>query len=363
MSENSVSENIVFTIFTKNYLAYARTLADSLNNTNKSISYVAILLDDPQEHFNPAEETFEIILGSKLLLDAVGAVKLFTSSPLEACCLAKPLFAKYLLETRAVSKLLYLDSDIVVLDFLGPLFEYLDCHDILLFPQTLTPCPESKEFLDRNLIRTGIFNAGMFAVSSRSLALKFLNWWFTRCLQDCSRTSSSSGYLDQKWLNLVPIFFETTLICRGREHNVAAWNLCERTVSKLQERYLCQDLPIVTWHMSIPEGCIDRVFNYPMSKEQDHQIIRTVYDSYKSNLFAHGYAHNKDYPYSFNYYVDGKQIGQFERFFVRHLGEHAIRDPSLFERKGFSYLGWCTWLCFQYLKVLLRRFLQKYYII
>jgi hypothetical protein len=338
-----VSSRLVFTIFTKRYLAHARTLSESLRATNPHIRQVAILLDEPEGFFDPRQEPFEIIQGAKLVKERIGEKRLFTSSSLETSCRAKALFAQHLLETQSVSQLLYLDSDILVLHSLDELFERFQGHSLVLFPQALSSHSREKIFLDRNLIRTGIFNGGMFGVSSDAPGLEFLNWWFTRTLGDCSLTSEYGGYLDQKWLNLAPIFFPSALIYREPDCNIAAWNLFERSIQLRNNQYFCNEKPVITWHLSTPGNSPEGVFRYPCNASgSSREAIQAFYTAYFERLTFHGFEQTRGWPYSFDFYTCKRRVSLVERKLAGMFDNKSENHDSIYEQGQIRSLGW--WL-------------------
>ena len=117
---------LIYTVFTKNYLAQARTLAQSLRISNPTVPFVAILLDDPKGYFDPHSEPFEVLQGTFIIQEKLTQKQLFKLNALELCCAVKPLFGTYLFKTRQVRELLYLDSDMVVLGELSRIFADLD---------------------------------------------------------------------------------------------------------------------------------------------------------------------------------------------------------------------------------------------
>ena len=81
---------------------------------------------------------------------------------------------------------------------------------------------------EKQILNSGIFHAGFFALKRSSETLKFLDWWQKR--------TAEKGYIqlckgmngDQLWLEHVPIFFEKVLVEKHEGLNVGAWNLAER---------------------------------------------------------------------------------------------------------------------------------------
>jgi hypothetical protein len=54
-----------------------------------------------------------------------------------------------------------------------------------------------------------------------------MNWWAEMCFYKCEIDKSNGHYVDQTYLNLMPIYFDRVGILRHRGCNVAVWNQIE----------------------------------------------------------------------------------------------------------------------------------------
>ena len=57
-------------------------------------------------------------------------------------------------------------------------------------------------------------------------------------------------FVDQKWLNLAPIFFKQVELLNHPGCNTAYWNLHERVVSKKGEKFFVNEQPLLFYHYS-----------------------------------------------------------------------------------------------------------------
>jgi hypothetical protein len=69
----------------------------------------------------------------------------------------------------------------------------------------------------------GCFNAGMIAAAADASA--FLRWWGMLCDSHCAKDTARGYYDDQAYLDLAAVNFPEISIYRGRDENVAAWNI------------------------------------------------------------------------------------------------------------------------------------------
>ena len=76
-----------------------------------------------------------------------------------------------------------------------------------------------------------------------------MEWWAERCCVECS-ASSETTYVDQKYLDLIPLYFDDVGIIKHKGCNVAAWNssYLQRTV--VDNVVLVAGQPIIFIHYS-----------------------------------------------------------------------------------------------------------------
>jgi hypothetical protein len=57
-------------------------------------------------------------------------------------------------------------------------------------------------------------------------------------------------FVDQKWIDLVPAFFDKVCILKHPGCNIAYWNLHERTLSQGKDAILVNNQPLCFFHFS-----------------------------------------------------------------------------------------------------------------
>jgi hypothetical protein len=129
----------------------------------------------------------------------------------------------HLIERGDGDVVLYVDPDTCF--FRDPLELCLELGDggILVTPHWRPPDPygPSQPFLTNFM--DGLFNAG--CVVARKDGKAALEWWAEACLARCDLDYSRGLYLDQKYLDLLPVWFPETVICQNRGCNLADWNV------------------------------------------------------------------------------------------------------------------------------------------
>ena len=76
----------------------------------------------------------------------------------------------------------------------------------------------------------GAFNLGFVAITNDDEGRRFSQWWDDRLRDWCHDRLDIGLFVDQKWCNLAPCFFDRVRILRDPGYNVASWNLSQRVM-------------------------------------------------------------------------------------------------------------------------------------
>lgn len=283
---------IVFTICSNNYLAQAKILKDSIHEYNPEYKIVIGLVDKLSEQidysfFMPTEilPVEEIGINNfNELTQRYDIIELNTS--------VKPSFFKYLSNKYSPNNIFYIDPDIKIYSPFEFLEKKLEKHSILLTPHIYTPIkldgntPNEQIFLSH-----GIYNLGFLGLNTKKeQAKKLLDWWEERCLQLCYRDSTKGLFVDQYWINFVPIYFSETYIIHNYGYNMGPWNLHERKIVKTENNkyYLNDESQLIFYHFSSydykkPEE-INKPFYNRFSFENRPDLIDLYKDYYNELL-------------------------------------------------------------------------------
>lgn len=221
-----------FTIVTANYLAQAKTLADSFVAHNEDYRFVICLLDKINGRFNAADfSPYEILavedLGIPYFAEMNARYDMFEMSNA-----LKPFFAEYLCQqSAALNLLLYLDSDMMVFQSFRYIETCLEDYAICLTPHILTTIPRDGFSPDESsFLNSGIFNGGFFAIAIVDEAIRFIRWWKEKLRFYSLHDVCRGFFVDQIWLNFVPYFFDKVFVVKHAGYNMAYYNLHERYI-------------------------------------------------------------------------------------------------------------------------------------
>jgi hypothetical protein len=212
---------IVCTIVTPDFLTQAAALMLSIRALGASCRYVILATEPVPTTLEGAE-----ILTPDVLCDPDGLVASITAKYGENLdhlrWSLKGAFIRHLVSMNPDCCVLYCDCDLCFFAWPDYIFQCLDAGGIVLTPhwRPLDPVNASEEF--RLNFLDGLFNAGCIAANRAGSAA--LTWWSEACLAACESNYQKGLYHDQRYLDLLPIYFPETVICRHQGINIADWN-------------------------------------------------------------------------------------------------------------------------------------------
>lgn len=226
-----------FTSFSYSYLNRARVLAASLRRLHPEWVLWAVITDKPPPGFtfDLASEDFHRAVTAEELFGEATNNWLFGHDIVEACTAVKGRALQFILEDPDAEKVLYFDPDIAAFNVLDPIVDLLDDHSIVLTPHQIDPEPADAALaiIDNEIgsLQYGTFNLGFIAVNRSEEAGRFARFWAERLFDWCHDRLDIGVFVDQKWCNLVPGFFDGVKVLRDPGYNVASWNLSNRTMT------------------------------------------------------------------------------------------------------------------------------------
>lgn len=224
---------LAFTLCSVNYLAQARTLGDSLLQTNPDYQYVIGLVDQ----LSRANLPTDLLPPYPMLeVDQIGIPDFAAMGDrydiTELNTAVKPFYIDYFYETYPdVTQIIYFDPDIIVYQPLTKLNQDLTTYSIVLTPHLCSPTPDWERPNEQHHLNTGIYNLGFIGLRRDATARQFVRWWKERLVYECRIDLCAGLFVDQHWVNFAPVYHDNVLIERHPGYNVAYWNLHERWLS------------------------------------------------------------------------------------------------------------------------------------
>jgi hypothetical protein len=244
-------KKIVVTTCSANHLAQAKSLGDSLLSFNPEYKLVIGLVDKLENRVDPGFYYPHHLVEVEALHIPEFAEMYHRYTTLELNCALKCFFLQYALDAYRPDILFFLDSDILVFDSFKFFEERLVDHSILLTPHITEPYPEDKHRpQEKEILKTGIFNAGFLGLKNDANSHALLDWWKPRMVDQCYERPKEGLNVDQKWLEFVPFYFKNVKVILHAGCNVAYWNLHQREIRKQGNKYFVNNEPLIFFHYS-----------------------------------------------------------------------------------------------------------------
>ncbi|MEO1538186.1 MAG: hypothetical protein AAFR73_10690 [Pseudomonadota bacterium] len=226
-----------FTSFSYSYLNRARVLAKTLRAQHPDWVLWAVVTDEcpPDLPHDWTREAFDRVLVPADLMGADWDAWLFGHTIVEACTAVKGAAACHILDQPDCEKLFYFDPDIAVFNPMSDIVELLDTAAIVLTPHQTDPAGrgERQNIMDNEVssLMHGAYNLGFIALANVAEGRRFATWWDERLRDWCHDRKDIGVFVDQKWCDLVPCFFDEVKVLRDPGYNVASWNLSHRKMT------------------------------------------------------------------------------------------------------------------------------------
>lgn len=293
---------IAFTLCSNNYLPMARVLGESMLRHNPQVRFIIGLVDSPDPAIDyKALGPFEVIPANEIGIPKFEEMVL-RYSIVELNTAVKPFYFRYLLAKYPEEKDLkvcYFDPDICVYASLAQIEQSLETSAIVLTPHTTAPIAlDTKHPGENTFLNFGLYNLGFCGVRRSQAAEAMLNWWAERLAELCRNDVANGIFVDQLWINLVPLFFTDVEISRHPGLNVAYWNLHER---KLQFRdgqwHVNGQWPLVFFHFSNLAMNGPSITKVPTRFTLDDlPELKPLFEEYRAKLEAYKIAHFSKLP-------------------------------------------------------------------
>jgi lipopolysaccharide biosynthesis glycosyltransferase len=291
---------IAFTICTNSFLSLARAAAKSFLKHHHDYEFFVGIIDPRDPDIEKYYEGFKIVYCDKIGVDGLESMaKSYNIS--ELSCALKSYFTRFFIkEYPSASEILYLDADLF---FYAPLAELAGLHteyDIVLTPHIINPMVfDGKQPDEIAYLATGTYNGGFFSMRVTENSRRFINWWCERMRDYCFYSLEQGLFVDQKWMNLVPVFFDKVFIIKAPGYNVSYWNLHERSISLENDQYwVNKEDKLRFFHYSsinLKQGIL-------FYKQQDRftetslPLVKDLFMKYRELVFHEGYEQTSKSP-------------------------------------------------------------------
>jgi len=329
----------VFTCAAFNYIPKVRMLFRSLRELHPDWILHLALADERRPEIDLTSEPFDHVLSVDMLDIPAWKGWAFCHTIVELATAIKPFALAKLLKLPDTAKVIYLDPDTVAFSRLDDILAALDEGNIVLTPHQTTPEKTLTAIIDNEVssLRHGIYNLGFIGVAATEVGLAFADWWSQRLYYFCRADIPKGLFTDQRWIDLVPAFFEGVAIMRSSRHNVAPWNLTTRIVQKdAQGKYLVDGEPLGFYHFTGFDSGAHRTMSIKNSRGSSGiDELVSWYVTQTRDLSKDPLA---NVPWAFGTYSNGDLITKAQRVVYRERADLQAAYPNPFEASG--YLIW-----------------------
>ena len=303
MGINAIQDfDAFFTICSKNFLAHARVLYNSVRSHYPDSRFFVVLCDRVDGLFDPKQEPFEFIYLDELNLpDLAEMANRYNITEFNTA--VKPFAFLRLMESYQVDSVVYLDPDIFIVDRMHEIDSVIAMGaDAVLTPHILQPA-EKDQIHDRNMLQFGIYNLGFVALKNTPPVKMFLEWWGRRLEKECVIRLEDGLFVDQKWADLLPAFVPNTKIIHHPGYNVAYWNLPQRKITMSGGGWFSNGQPLRFVHFSGNRLDDPTTFSRHSQQVTIENIgdMRELLNSYRQQVYAQGHHFYRTLPYAYNW--------------------------------------------------------------
>lgn len=335
----------LFTIVSKNYLAYARTLLNSVAKMHPEFKLFLCLVDEIDDCFKPDEELFSIVKADELGIPSFRDMAL-RYDVMELNTAVKPFMFRWMFNNLNIGAAIYLDPDIRLYSRLDHLIDELNQGaSIVLTPHIHRPLEDGKLPDDHSMLEAGVFNLGFMAANNCKESIDYIDWWGRKLLTQAVSDISKNLFTDQKWCDLAPCFLENLKVLKHSGYNVAYWNLAHRNIVKTSnDVFEVNNQPLVFFHFS----GINPKSRESVSKHQDRfnwkdisKDCQFLFSQYIDELLRNGWETTSKWTYAYSTVSDSFYVASV----IRHL--YRATHPKPISLDGVDIEKYLVGLCNQ----------------
>lgn len=291
-----------FTICSKNFTAYAKTLFDSVRQHHPDAEMYLFLCDDVDADYNVQSLQFPVVSLADLdIPDAKAMSERYNITEFNTAI--KPFAFSYLFKKLHKDRVVYVDPDILLTSPMHEVIvEFEKGAECILTPHILEPA-ENVEVSDIKMLVFGIYNLGFIGLRNTEEVVNIVDWWARRLEHECIIDLPNGLFVDQKWADLLPAYIKRTSILHHRGYNVAYWNLSQRKISLVDGVWFSNDQQLRFVHFSGNKLDDESVFSrhsWSITRENIGDL-NYLLDYYRIAVYANGHAEYSKLAYSFNW--------------------------------------------------------------
>ena len=319
------------TIGSRNYWAHLCVAAQSIIRHHPD-SKISVVLIDGNGEIDLLKFPGEIYLLEEIGIKGLEHFRIKYGVS-ELATAIRPWVHQYFFNLNDLKRIIYFDLDLWFKSSIESVIQDCSGHPIAFCPTTLSEYPLDGCYPDARSYRlSGLYNAGFMILERCEETEAFLRWWQEWLTNHCRFDTNNGFFGDQRFLDVVPLFFPKTKMIRDIGCNVAYWNIHERNLKIHENQYLVDSVPLRFFHFS---GFNVKVSNR-LSKTNDNRdylkegnAIDTLKKGYYRELLNFDLEKYERIPYQYSTLSNGTQIQVAFRYYCLDHPEilEGISDP------------------------------------
>lgn len=254
----------------------------------------------------------------------------FAHSLMELATAIKPFVLHRVL--AGVDAVVYLDPDTLVFSPLVEVVDGLEGGDILLTPHQVQPAGDEADVVAHEMctLQHGVYNLGFIAVPATPEGVRMADWWRRRTYSFCRDAIPDGIFTDQRWIDLVPAYFDRVRVLRDARLNVAPWNIAQRSMTgDVPDDLQVDGAPLGFFHFSQVDVYGDDI------AEPRHAAARELVAWYRARTEA---PTRRAWPLAT--FRNGTPIEEAQRLVYRQRGDLQQSYPDPHASGEGSFLAW-----------------------
>ena len=330
---------VAFCSLSRLYLPKARIFAESLKRFHPDWEYHIIINDAwPEDEGIEIDDIDLVVPIRHLSIDRFHSW-VFGMDAEELCCATRPYYFRDLMEA-GYERVFFFDPDIEVFAPLDPLVDMLDSYSVLLTPHMDKPAHSDAEILysEMSVLAHGVYNLGFLGARNDANGRAVIDFWKHRLTRYSLKEHARGLWTDQKWFNLVPVYFDGVHVLRHQGCNVASGNISGRPVTEREGRYFAGEDELLFFHFSgYDRGVPKRMFEV---FRQFNPVLEELFALYqRKHKIASAATPISEPRWAFSQFDNGAPLPWSVRKFYRDTLDHRLmyRDPFFAEADPSFY--------------------------
>lgn len=245
----------------------------------------------------------------------------------ELSCASRPYYFSRLMD-RGYEFIFFFDPDIEMFASVDFLLPAATSSSVILTPHCEAQAISELEvhFTEMSVLAHGIYNLGFLALANDMTGRKVVEFWKDRLARYCLKDHARGLWTDQKWFNLVPLYFPGVHVLRHQGCNAASWNLAHRPIKERFGKIYAGNEPLVFFHFSgvdsgVPRDTVEMFQAY----SSDFEAILQGYLA-KVSLEAASTAASKMH-WVYKQFDNGQAVSTGVKRFYRYTLDHRLNFP------------------------------------